>query len=232
MHNPNRNPGIRGNVKPEALEIFSFRFDGDNLRRSSGLRCNQEREQSNIGADINEYERPGHRLGLVDVGEKFFPLADFIHLRREERSFFASIAARVQAHSQAPPHDVQAVIIWNAHGDETAQTDCDAESQPVVRQTAGCRDDGAIEPSRRSRPIRFCHLQICSETLNQGYSTVSRPANDRARCNGWACGRYMRGNFFACHRIAMSGGLDANLHLVFPSQRSPSCQKPRPDKNR
>jgi hypothetical protein len=135
---------------------FDARLNRSRLRFSgSGAGRDEEGEQADIGADVDEGERPSSGFRPVDLRRQFPPFGGFIHLRCEQRALLTAVAARVQAHAPSPPDHVESVVAGHPHRHDAPQGNGEPQSEPVVRQTARDGDDGPVERRRKPRAIRL-----------------------------------------------------------------------------
>ena len=65
--------GIDPDIERQTRQVFRVRLDRKNAGVSTGTGCDEEREQSDIGADIDKDETGPARLGPVDLGGELGP---------------------------------------------------------------------------------------------------------------------------------------------------------------
>src|SRR5262249_29790963 len=105
-----RQARIGANVELQPAEIARLRLDRENAAMPRRARCDEQREQTDIGADIDEREGAAVRLRPRDVGLEFAELLRFVHARREQQVLFAAVVAWMQPQAQAPALDIERTV--------------------------------------------------------------------------------------------------------------------------
>ncbi len=119
--NLDRQACVRLDVEAQPAEIFALRLDRHDAGIGARTGRDEERKQSDIGADVDKHEGLPGDAGLGDPRGKRGPFASFVELRREQRAHLAAVATRMQAQPQTPALDVDAAILGQTLHDDTAQ---------------------------------------------------------------------------------------------------------------